>query len=75
MIFTKMIDVLTQQTLGRFRQSRDDYLSEVNNDLVMYWSLFQTFIIIFSGIFQVYFIKRLFLVDSSKASKSKYDYQ
>ena len=62
-----MIDVLTQQTLVRFRQARDDYTVEVNNDLVLYWSLFQTCIIILCGIFQVYFIKRLFLTNSSKS--------
>jgi hypothetical protein len=67
-----MIDVLTQQALFRFRQARDDYIVDANNEMVLYWSLVQTFIIIISGIFQVYFIKRLFTTSSTKSSRINY---
>jgi hypothetical protein len=64
-----MIDVVTQQALARFRQSRDEYLINANNELVMYWSLFQSFIIVFCGLFQVYFVRRFFY-SNTKTNKT-----
>ena len=61
-IFLKLVEVQTHQTLGRFKQSRDEYVLIANNSLIFYWSLFQSILIIICGIFQVYFIKRLFNV-------------
>jgi hypothetical protein len=52
----------THQAISRFRNSRDDYLIEANESLVFYWSSFQSVLIVICGIFQVYFIKRLFNV-------------
>jgi len=55
-----MLEVFTHQALGRFRQSRDEYLSDANNKIVLYWSLVQSIVIVLCGVFQVYFIKKLF---------------
>lgn len=54
--------MFSSQALMRFKQTRDDYLIEANNSLVFYWSAFQSVLIIMCGLFQVYFIKRLFNV-------------
>jgi hypothetical protein len=56
----------SHQALARFRQSRDDYVIEANYSLVFYWSLSQSIFIVLCGIFQVYFIKRLFNVSLNK---------
>lgn len=69
-IIYNLIEVHSQQAMARFRQTRDEYLIESNNSLVLYWSLFQSLLIIFCAVFQVYFIRRLFTVKSSSSSKS-----
>ena len=55
-----MLEVFTAQALARFRQSRDEYLIELNNKVIMYWSMAQSVVIILSGAMQVYFVKKLF---------------
>lgn len=57
-----MLEVYTQQSLERFRQARDEYLLEANMNMVQHWSIAQSIIIVLSGLFQAYFIKRLFRV-------------
>lgn len=59
-ISMNLVQIFTQQAMARFHQARDEYLIESNNSLVFYWSISTSLIIICCGIFQVYFIKRLF---------------
>lgn len=57
-----LVEIFTHQAMAKFRQTRDEYLIEANNSLVLYWSSFQSVLIILCAMFQVYFIKRLFTV-------------
>ncbi|CAF0723948.1 unnamed protein product [Brachionus calyciflorus] len=59
-ISINLVEIFTHQAMSRFRGSKDEFLIEANNELVFYWSIFQTFLIILCGAFQAYFIKKLF---------------
>ena len=59
----KIADIMGYQAIARFRQARDDYLIDANNSLVFYWSFFQSVLIMVCGLFEVYFIKKMFKVN------------
>jgi hypothetical protein len=69
-ITINLMEVYTHQAMERFHQAKDAYTLQSNNDLVVYWSLTQTVLIILCAVFQAFFIKRLFISDSSKSSFS-----
>jgi hypothetical protein len=62
-----MFEVSSHQSYYKYHQARDEYLMQSNSEMVMHWSLAQSFLIVFCGFFQVYFIKRLFTSNVSKA--------
>jgi hypothetical protein len=59
-----VVEIFTHQAMARFRNGRDEYTIESNNSLIVYWSCFQSVLIIICGCIQVYFVKRLFLVNA-----------
>ena len=71
-ISLNIIEIFTSQALSRFKQASDEHLLQANNSLVFYWSITQSVLIVAAGLFQVYFIKRLFLVSmDAKRSSSR----
>jgi heme/copper-type cytochrome/quinol oxidase subunit 2 len=68
-----IVEILTHQAMARFRNSRDEYTIETNNSLVVYWSVFQSILIVVCGCIQVYFVKRLFTTSTgNRSSASKH---
>ncbi|NXS47903.1 TMED6 protein, partial [Balaeniceps rex] len=50
---------------ARMRKGADSFLLESNYNYVNWWSMAQSCVIVFSGVLQLYFLKRLFNVQSS----------
>ena len=67
-ISVNLVEVFTTQAMSRFKQTRDEYLLEANNSLILYWSAFQMVVICSCSVFQVFFIKRLFNTSLKKTS-------
>lgn len=66
---TNMASVLQYLHHSRAKESRDYALLEDNNFYVSFWSMAQCFIIISTGGFHVYFIRKLF--DSPNTGKTR----
>lgn len=69
-ISMNIVEIFTHQAMARFRNTRDEYTIDTNNTLIIYWSVFQSFLIIMCGCFQVYFVKRLFQTSRSSSIKT-----
>ncbi|NXT87371.1 TMED6 protein, partial [Anhinga rufa] len=50
---------------ARMRRGADSFLLESNYDYVNWWSMAQSCVIVLSGVLQLYFLKRLFNVQTS----------
>jgi len=50
---------------ARMRKGADSFLLESNYHYVNWWSMAQSCVIVLSGVLQLYFLKRLFNVQSS----------
>ena len=62
-----LFDVSRLQIRQRIDHSGDWYYVEKNNEYVMYYSIAQSCLIIFSGLVQTYFIKKLFTSPKPKS--------
>ncbi|NWU90741.1 TMED6 protein, partial [Upupa epops] len=54
---------------ARMRKGADSFLLESNHNYVNWWSMVQSCVIVLSGVLQLYFLKRLFNVQSSSRQK------
>ncbi|XP_053934933.1 transmembrane emp24 domain-containing protein 6 isoform X1 [Cuculus canorus] len=54
---------------ARMRKGADSFLLESNYNYVNWWSMSQSCIIVLSGVLQLYFLKRLFSVQTSSRQK------
>ncbi|KFP19192.1 Transmembrane emp24 domain-containing protein 6, partial [Egretta garzetta] len=54
---------------ARMRKGADAFLLESNYDYVNWWSMAQSCVIVLSGVLQLYFLKRLFNVQTSGRQK------
>ncbi|XP_074442951.1 transmembrane emp24 domain-containing protein 6 isoform X1 [Larus michahellis] len=54
---------------ARMRKGSDSYLLESNYNYVNWWSMAQSCVIVLSGVLQLYFLKRLFNVQTSTRQK------
>lgn len=54
---------------ARMRKGSDSFLLESNYNYVNWWSMAQSCVIILSGVLQLYFLKRLFKVQTSSRQK------
>ncbi|NWH73398.1 TMED6 protein, partial [Piaya cayana] len=54
---------------ARMRKGADSFLLESNYNYVNWWSMAQSCIIVLSGVLQLYFLKRLFSVQTSSRQK------
>ncbi|XP_048753567.1 transmembrane emp24 domain-containing protein 5-like [Ostrea edulis] len=59
---TSIEQVKLHQTESRMHVIKDWYLVTGNNRYIMYWSIFQICVVIFTAIFQVFCLRRLFRV-------------
>jgi len=50
---------------ARMRKAADSFLLESNHSYVTWWSTVQSCVIVLSGVLQLYFLKRLFNVQTS----------
>ncbi|XP_061162354.1 transmembrane emp24 domain-containing protein 6-like [Saccostrea echinata] len=61
---TSIEQMKLHQTESRMHVIKDWYLVTGNNKYVMYWSIFQMCVVLFTGVFQVFCLRRLFRVQS-----------
>ncbi|XP_040471502.1 transmembrane emp24 domain-containing protein 6 [Falco naumanni] len=54
---------------ARMRKAADSFLLESNYNYVNWWSMAQSCVIVLSGVLQLYFLKRLFNVQTSSRQK------
>lgn len=54
---------------ARMRKGADSFLLESNYNYVNWWSMAQSCVIVLSGVLQLYFLKRLFHMQTSGSQK------